>query len=449
MPPNTDQVNQNKLAARQCLVAADKYIKEGHFVEARKEIEKAKSLDPSNVYVGAFIDRINFFEKERKLEAGTSAKAHESKAAQAVPKQSVSHAVSAPSIQPTKVNEISFTTEQSPKIVPTVPAAQPASMTEHTPEAFPKAAAAVSMPKISPPVEQRREPDEQNIPSSGSIRNSQTERSYTESQLAEMKKQIELLSQALEQEKKAREEMKKNQVQQSVAQLRAALEKAWINGAPQPVASEELHTLAVSLSIPENVEKTIQREVKVEMYSKAVKEVVSKRQLLRSSSSTLEWLRKVYQLTLEEYLEYESKFLMDLVSNQYKGTLFQISSDETTKSEIASKLKLMGYAVVVSPSPEHALEKIEKLNPNVIVCETSFDAGSLSGIKFLHILRNSSKFNFIPFVLLAGKDDLSLIETSDLRPNEGIIKKPVNIDELSAMINEKLVWFREYISSLT
>ncbi len=447
MPPSTTQVNQNKLAARQCLVAADKYIKDLQFVEARKEIEKAKSLDPSNMYISAFIDRIDHFEKERKLELGSIQKtpvpktpipkAPEPKISHPAPSAMPATQPQTASIQPTKVHEVSFTSEQ-PISVPSKP--------------IPAAA-----PPSKEPVQAKIQANEgngetdsggQHIPQSASIRNTQAERNYTETQLAEMKKQIELLSQALDQEKKAREEMKKNQVQQSVAQLRAGLEKAWVNGAPSATAAEQLHELAVSLSVPENVERTIQREVKVEMYSRAVKEVVSKRQLLRSSSSTLEWLRKVYQLSLEEYLEYESKFLMDLVSNQYKGTLFQISSDETTKNDIAAKLKAMGYAVVTSPSPENALEKIEKLNPNVIVCETNFGAGSLSGIKFLHILRNSSKFNFIPFILLAGPEDLSLIESSDLRKNEGIIKKPVNVDELSALINDKLSWFREYISTL-
>lgn len=291
--------------------------------------------------------------------------------------------------------------------------------------------------------------NESDIPPTPNIRNEQTEQSYSTAQLNEMKKQIELLSQALEQEKKAREDLKKSQVQQSVIQFRRAMEKAWENGAPAASVADDLRQLAMSLSISENVEKSIRREVKVEMYSRAVKEVVAKRQLLKSSSSTFEWLRKVYQLTIEEYLEYESKFLMDLVSNQYKGTLFQISSDQTTVSEITPKLKGMGYAVVSTPSPENALEKIEKLNPNVIVCETNFGPGSLSGIRFLHILRNSAKFNFIPFIFLTSLEDLLLIESSELKPNEGYVKKPVNIDDLSAKINEKLSWFKEYVSNLS
>lgn len=275
------------------------------------------------------------------------------------------------------------------------------------------------------------------------------ERNITESQLDEMKKQIELLSKALEQEKKAREEMNRKQDQQAIAQFRSALEKAWMDSAPSEAKMAELRQTAATMAIPENVFTTLQREVKIEMYGRAVKEVISKRQLLRSSSQTLEWLRKVYQITLEEYLEYESKFLLDLVADQYKGTVIQISSDDKTKSDITPKLKAQGYAVVTCPTPEDALEKIEKLNPNVVICESAFGPGTISGIRFLHILRTNSKFNFIPFIFLAAEEDIALLTSSDLRPNEGYVKKPVQFDELSSLINTKLIWFREYIMSLS
>ena len=76
------------------------------------------------------------------------------------------------------------------------------------------------------------------------------------------------------------------------------------------------------------------------MYSNAVKEVIAKRQLLRSSSSTFEWLRKVYQVTMEEYLEYETKFLLDLVADQYKGTVTLCFADREDERRINSPFEV-------------------------------------------------------------------------------------------------------------
>lgn len=238
-------------------------------------------------------------------------------------------------------------------------------------------------------------------------------------------------------------------MQSTVLQLRTSMEKAWANGAPNEQEEEALHKLATSLLIPENVEHSLRREVKLKMYSTAVKEVISKRQLLRSSSSTLEWLRKVYQVSMEEYLEYETKFLLDLVADQYKGTLLYVTPNVKTKDELIPRLKSAGYAVVLSGTPEEALEKIEKVNPNIILCHTEFSPGSLSGIKFLHLLRASAKFNFIPFILLCEPAEVSQLKSSELRKHEGFLKKPVDVDELMVAINEKLARFRDYVSSLS
>jgi DNA-binding NtrC family response regulator len=189
--------------------------------------------------------------------------------------------------------------------------------------------------------------------------------------------------------------------------------------------------------------------VKIEMYGNAVQQIIAKKQLVRNSSSTTEWLRKVYDISMEEYHEYESKFLSDSEADQYKGTIFQISSDEQTLSVLTPKMKALGYAVVTSPSPEDALEKIEKLVPNVIISETVFGAANISGIRFLHFLRNNSKFNFIPFIFVAGDEDYSLLSSSELRSNEGFVKKPVIFEELFSLMNAKLQWLKEYSAALS
>jgi hypothetical protein len=264
----------------------------------------------------------------------------------------------------------------------------------------------------------------------------------------EMRRQLEELTQALEREKKAREEITSKNLQNAVRQLRASMEVAWVNGAPKEEVGRSLHEIALSLSIPPEVEQSVLREVKLEMYSRAVKEVISKRKLLRNSSSTLEWIRKVYQVSVSEYLENESKFLLDLVADQYKGTVLLISQTIGTKEDLAPRLKSSGFAVVQSQTPEGALEKIEKVNPNVILCDSEFTEGGLSGMRFLHIIRANSKFSFIPFIFIADPSDVAQLQSSELKPNEGFVKHPVDWEELTTRINEKLQHFREYISSV-
>ncbi len=457
----------DKAAAKQCLLAADRFLKESRFHEARTEIEKAKKLDPANVYVVAFLDRINYFEAQKKKEVGPIAAAapvvvpppvvpQPAVAAPppvVIPPRAATPSVAVPPRAPAPHVVVPPPRAAASPVVVPPPVVKPAPVAEPpSPKPVPQAVpappqpvapvAANSPPAATPPAPKPKEPRPEPLPTAA-------EQKAMEATLEEMKRQIQMLSHSLEQEKKAREEMTNQQLESNVRQLRHSLEKGWLNGAPSDAENEEFHKLALSLSIPENVEQSLRREVKLKMYSNAVKEVIAKRQLLRSSSSTFEWLRKVYQVSMEEYLEYETKFLLDLVADQYKGTVLYVSPNAKTKDELIPRLKSAGYAVVLSITPEEALEKIEKVNPNLILCHTEFSPGSLSGIKFLHLLRATVKFNFIPFILLCQESEVSELQSSELRHHEGFLKKPVDVDELMITMNEKLAHFRDYVSSLS
>jgi CheY-like chemotaxis protein len=434
----------DKAAAKQCLLAADRFLKESRFHEARTEIEKAKKLDPANVYVIAFLDRINYFEAQKKKEAGPAVVPPPvvGQPGSVAPPVAVPPRTAAPpAVAPPRA-------PSPPAVKPTPVVAPPSPPQKPGAQAVPASPLPAAGPAQSPsPIAVPHSPKPREV--SAEPAPSPAEQKAMEATLEEMKRQIQMLSHSLEQEKKAREEMTNQQLDSNVRQLRHSLEKAWLNGAPSETEGEELHKLAMSLTIPENVEQSLRREVKLKMYSNAVKEVIAKRQLLRSSSSTFEWLRKVYQVTMEEYLEYETKFLLDLVADQYKGTVLYVSPNVKSKDDLVPRLKAAGYAVVLSGNPEEALEKIEKVNPNIILCHTEFSPGSLSGIKFLHLLRATVKFNFIPFILLCQESEVSQLQSSELRQHEGYLKKPVDIDELMITMNEKLAHFRDYVSSLS
>ena len=419
-------------------------MKESRFHEARTEIEKAKKLDPANVYVIAFLDRINYFEAQKKKEAGPAVVPPPvvGQPGSVAPPVAVPPRTAAPpAVAPPRA-------PLPPVIKPTPVVAPPSPPQKPGAQAVPASPLPAAGPAQSPsPIAVPHSPKPREV--SAEPAPSPAEQKAMEATLEEMKRQIQMLSHSLEQEKKAREEMTNQQLDSNVRQLRHSLEKAWLNGAPSETEGEELHKLAMSLTIPENVEQSLRREVKLKMYSNAVKEVIAKRQLLRSSSSTFEWLRKVYQVTMEEYLEYETKFLLDLVADQYKGTVLYVSPNVKSKDDLVPRLKAAGYAVVLSGNPEEALEKIEKVNPNIILCHTEFSPGSLSGIKFLHLLRATVKFNFIPFILLCQESEVSQLQSSELRQHEGYLKKPVDIDELMITMNEKLAHFRDYVSSLS
>lgn len=543
----------SKEAARQCLVLADKFIREENYERARQEVERAQKFDPTNVYIYAFRDRIAHFEdikkksaptptgevisqptasvpdgseaaegkdaiprgeiespdvegddREEEMSGGDVAPAEEvrerkhkkhddglrrptpSRQGPARPKEEGGTTLSRLSsdrhvprryTKPTSNLRILPLISVDPTPIATKPPLailskgesvngvhriESRSFDDATPEILSdhkgpgggsetESAASEKVNQPHPPPKQVTEVDtasqttEQTTPGAGSSAN----RVEVDQRLDEMRRQIEMLTQMLDQEKKAREEMGEKNVREAVRKLRKKMEVAWVNGAPKAEDAKELEEYAIAQEIPDEIVASIQREVKLELYSRAVKEVISKRKLLRSSSNTLEWLRKVYHVTLDEYLEYESKFLMDLVADQFKGTILFISADKKNINEIMPRLKASGFAVVLASSPESALEKIDRVPPHFILCDVEFPSAQLSGTKFLHVIRANAKYNYLPFILLCEQSDFAHMSSYELRPTEAVVKKPVDLDELTSVMNEKVAAFRQYISTLT
>lgn len=129
-----------------------------------------------------------------------------------------------------------------------------------------------------------------------------------------------------------------------------------------------------------------------------------------------------------------------------EGAVLLVSKMLGTKEDITPRLKSSGFAVVQVATLENALEKIEKVNSNIVLCDTDFPGG-LSGIKFFHVIRANSKFNYIPFILVGEVAEIAQLKSSELKPNEGVIKRPIGYEELTTIMNDKLTTFRECISS--
>ncbi|MCX6122765.1 MAG: response regulator [Ignavibacteriales bacterium] len=379
--------DKNRMVAKDHLLASDKYLKNNLFDKAREEIQNASQVDPTNPYISAFEERLRLFQE-------TYTKRHANIEAQ--------------------------TTEQDRNVIDTkvINRPKPVLLVNPSPTSL-----------IEPPQVSSKE-------------------ELLTSTIMEMRQQIAELNRTLNIERVAREEIVTQQLEASVRQLRAALEKAWQFGAPKNNESDELQRLVRVLNIPPEVETSVMREVKLMMYSKAVKEVIAKRKLLRSSSSTLEWLRKIYQVSINEYLEYESHFLTELVTSQFRGTMLFVSPNEKLRGEFVPRFKETGFAVASASSAEEALEKVEKLNPAIILCDTMSEIGGLSGFKFLHFWRTRSKNQTVPFILLCEPSEENQISASELKSAEGYISKSCEFDEINTLVNEKLQHIREYIGSL-
>lgn len=440
------EIARAKAAAKECLIAADKFLKDRQFDKARTQVDKAKEIDPSNPYISAFEERIKMFEEQIKATPAPASKPAAPPSAPAAKMEPAAPAAAAPAVKAAPAPQ--------PKPAAVAEAPKPSTMPKLSPPLPPEPAvetapvpkpARAAMPPVEPALPKHApEPSSKSTPAAGGAPQSDE----LKVKMEEMSRQIMELSSALLSERRTREEILKKQLEASVARFRDGLRKAWSLGAPKEKGQAELEALAQSLGLEDEVITSVTREIKLEMYGRAVKEMLAKRKLIRSSSSTMDWLRKVYQISMAEYLEYESKFLLDLVTDQFRGTLLLVAGTDEVRRNLAPRMKSSGFAVVAALTPEEALEKIERVSPTIVLTETQFPGRVVSGVMFLQLLRANPKFSFVPVILLCDEQEAVTLQSSELRDIEGVIRTPVDYDELNAMINEKLTALRNAISNI-
>jgi DNA repair exonuclease SbcCD ATPase subunit/CheY-like chemotaxis protein len=276
-----------------------------------------------------------------------------------------------------------------------------------------------------------------------------TEQKTYRSKLEEISGLIKDLMNKSEAEEKEREKLEKRQVENSIKRFWAAVERSWENGAPSKEQMADLRSLAEHFSIPESVEKQIMQDVKLKMYSRAVKKAIAEKKTSKKEALSFDNLRKQYDVSLEEYMEYESKFLDDLVSSQFQGTILLVSGNETLRNEISERLKSVGFAVVNSQSPETAIAKLDVINPHLIICDTDFPGEKHDGLHLLKVVRGNVKYSFLPCIMIAGQEYFERVKSSLGKPNEQLILKPVDFFELQNIINDQLKKLRDHLSSQT
>jgi archaellum component FlaC/ActR/RegA family two-component response regulator len=276
----------------------------------------------------------------------------------------------------------------------------------------------------------------------------ESEQQRYQSLISKMSDTVAGLESRFEAEHHEREQTKQRQVDFGRKHFRTAAMKVWERGAPAGEDAAELRNLADTLAIPEPIEREIVSEVKMEMYSRAVKKLIADRKTSNANAPSLDTLRRRYDVSLEEYIEYESKFLDSLVSTQFQGTVLLVTADDAVRTDLGDRLKSVGFAVVACSSPETALEKLDIVHPNVIMSDVRYP-GSHNGTNLLNVLRRNVKYSYIPFIMMGYPDELDAITGTLDRPNECIVNKPLDFDTVLGAINKQLRRLRDHLSSQT
>jgi CheY-like chemotaxis protein len=407
-----------KKTVSEILKRVDQLLKAGSLEEAKAQIDKAKEVDPKNVYVFAYEERLigMFAEKAKKDAEETKRKAEEEqhrkedeerrKKDEEKRKTEEEARKRAEEEQRRKTEERRRAEEEEKKKKDEEVKAR---------SSAPAAAARQSGHEISRPIleetkrkilEDRKSKGIQthDIPAPGQFHNAYDE--------------------ALE-------------------IYRGVLFEAWADGATTPAEKQQLESLQASLMIMPADHARLEKNAKIDAYTHAFRRAWSSGAISPESASSLVELRKKFNINMEEHEQIEAALLWELRTSGQKAQILIIDDDEKLLTVISDTLQDAGFQTIPVTTTDEAFKILQKTTPDLILSDINLETSTMGGFSFYEKVREIERLHRIPFIFLSGLTDEVLIRTGKELGVDDYITKPFSHDSLIATIKGKLKRYRQ------
>ncbi len=106
-----------------------------------------------------------------------------------------------------------------------------------------------------------------------------------------------------------------------------------------------------------------------------------------------------------------------------------VEDDQEIRELIGDVLTLEGYAVHSMERLPHGLDRIRKLQPDIIVLDLGLPG--IGGIEILRIIREDPGLGNVPIIVCSGALDTIQLHNEEFRElHVPVVKKPFNLDQL-------------------
>lgn len=407
-----------KKSVSEILKRVDQLLKGGSLEEAKAQIDKAKEVDPKNVYVFAYEERLigmladkakkDAEEARRKAEEKQRQKEDEERQKKDEEKRKAEEEKRKAEVEARKKTE----EEQRRK-------EEAAQKKKHEEEA-----------KVSPPTPP---PDRQSVPD------------VSRSILEETKRKIieERKRRGIQTEAIPVPGQFPNAYDEALAIYRGVLFEAWVDGATTPAEKQQLESLQASLMITPADRTRLEREAKIDAYTHAFRRAWSSGAISPESASSLAELRKKFDINMEEHEQIEAALLWELRSSSQKARILVIDDDQKLLTVISDILQDAGFQTIPLTTTDEAFKILQTVTPDLILSDINLETSTMGGFSFYEKIREIERLQAIPFIFLSGLTDEVLIRTGKELGVDDYITKPFSHDSLIATIKGKLKRYRQ------
>jgi len=110
-----------------------------------------------------------------------------------------------------------------------------------------------------------------------------------------------------------------------------------------------------------------------------------------------------------------------------------VEDDPHVAETLAELLELEGYRVTVAPDSTTAFVCLRRETPDVVLCDLTLP-GEMDGFGFASACRNDPRWRFLHLLAVSGYDRPEDRRRAVAAGFDGLVGKPVELDELHAAI---------------
>ncbi len=223
-----------------------------------------------------------------------------------------------------------------------------------------------------------------------------------------------------------------------VKMYREILNEMWFDGVLTEKELAELKKVRSLFSITDEQHARMEKEIKTEAYIDALRIVWQDGVVSENEGRVLELMRKRFGITMEEHKDAEGKLMEAKKTPAPVGSILIVDDEKTILLTYALILRRHGYTVYSAETIEAAMAILEKETPDLILSDVMFPSPTEGGFEFYNQVRNSPRFNKVPFLLMSGISDEYVVRAGMRLGIDGYLKKPFDNELLLATIEGKL-----------
>ncbi|MEX1277064.1 MAG: response regulator [Bacteroidota bacterium] len=223
---------------------------------------------------------------------------------------------------------------------------------------------------------------------------------------------------------------------------RQALKEVWSDGAATRDEGSTLAQLRSTLGISGEEHARLEKEVKLETYYDALKRAWSSGSITPESASKLGELRRTFQITPDEHDTIEAKMLWELREGQDRPNVLVIDDDTKLLEVITETLEEASFNVKAFPTSDDAFTYLKTNVPDIIISDINLETSTMGGFTFYEKVRELDHLHDVPFIFLSGLTDEVLIRAGKELGVDDYITKPFSDETLIATIKGKLKRFK-------